>query len=435
MQNYYELLNISPSATTEEIRQVLVRELRKWTQRTNSPHFEKRQEAERMVRKLEEIEAILLNEERRRAYDEQLKSASANISHSSLDVSAEYSSANIQQEIAQGWKLLKQGKSIDALLLVRKLVEQAPNHDETWALLAHARFQNGEKEEAIQAMVRACELNPQSEYFIFLGDIYRSFQRLDQAEKCYQQAAQLNLQDFSALYKLGTLYLELKQYQKAIEYLERCQQRNPHSPEVNRELARAYFEMATSDWVEIPSGNPYLPQGLYPVNQNLNLTKTEVYLQRASQLSFMDYELRGKLESAKRNLAHIKGRKFTGSWVWAIASVVMFWGIIWMNYFTANLDYTKQWDNVIAMFGYPILYIISAYSPRLRIFKEAAKRRSPRTDFAYLFDWLKERTGDWAYLLTLVIMALCFPVINFILPVVIVYNFYQNYIRSWSEKA
>ncbi|RAL23203.1 tetratricopeptide repeat protein [Thermoflavimicrobium daqui] len=442
MQNYYQLLNISPSAKKAEIQKVINTELRRWTQRTNSPQFEKRQEAERMVRKLEEIEKILLDDEKRSKYDEQLESADLSpnqTSQSTPESSTEKSNLapqNIRQQIAQGWQYLEQGRTFDALFLARKVVEQMPDNPEVWALLAYARFQNGEKQEAIQAMTRACSLDSsRADYFIFLGDVYRSFQRLDQAEKHYHRAIELNHKDIMVQYKLGLLFLELKQYQRAIDTFEKCLQVSPRNPEVERELARAYIELATIDWILIPKGHVYLSEGIYPVGQNLNLAKAESYLERASRLSFNDPELRKKLHLAKKNLGEIKGRKFTGSWVWAIASVVMFWLVIWIKYLMDGTPYNEQLDNMIAMFLEPVLYIISAFSPRLRYIQEAVKRKSPRTDFAYLFDWLRERTGMGAYIFTGLLMVLCIPIVNFILPIVIVYNFYKNYFKYWKQRV
>ncbi len=51
MVNYYNILNLSPTANEDEIRKAINRELRLWSNRTNAPQIERRQEAERMVRR------------------------------------------------------------------------------------------------------------------------------------------------------------------------------------------------------------------------------------------------------------------------------------------------------------------------------------------------------------------------------------------------
>lgn len=71
-KNYYRHLNLSQTASPDEIKKALHREFRTWTLRVNAAKLEDRQEAERMVKLLEEAESILLDPARRTAYDKEL---------------------------------------------------------------------------------------------------------------------------------------------------------------------------------------------------------------------------------------------------------------------------------------------------------------------------------------------------------------------------
>lgn len=61
--DYLRLLKLQPNASEKDIRTSITKELRKYTQRTNSPKLEVRQEAERMIKTLETAEKILLGPE------------------------------------------------------------------------------------------------------------------------------------------------------------------------------------------------------------------------------------------------------------------------------------------------------------------------------------------------------------------------------------
>src|ERR1039457_6635129 len=72
MEDLYQVLGVSRSASEEEIRVAINRELRVWSQRTNAPEIDKRQTAERKVNLLEDAEATLLDAAKRSRYDQEL---------------------------------------------------------------------------------------------------------------------------------------------------------------------------------------------------------------------------------------------------------------------------------------------------------------------------------------------------------------------------
>ena len=66
--NYYELLGISQTATEEEIKKAYKREMKKW-----HPDINKDEQAVSMSIKINEAKDVLLDEVKRKAYDESLK--------------------------------------------------------------------------------------------------------------------------------------------------------------------------------------------------------------------------------------------------------------------------------------------------------------------------------------------------------------------------
>ena len=74
MQNYYEILEIEPNATEEQVREAIVQKRRSARARANHPNAEKRHESERLMQLIAEAEKHLLDQQSRAAYDANLQS-------------------------------------------------------------------------------------------------------------------------------------------------------------------------------------------------------------------------------------------------------------------------------------------------------------------------------------------------------------------------
>ncbi|MBA4495790.1 tetratricopeptide repeat protein [Paenactinomyces guangxiensis] len=430
MQNYYEMFGISPSASTEEIKKLVLHQLRIWNQRTNAPQIERRQEAERMIRVLEEMETILLDEQKRTEYDQRLQMERVEtISIDDTDEEEEsagipVSDREVAEKIGEGWLLLKQGKAADALLLALRLTDRVTDHPEAWALLGRARFQSGEAEEAIQPLVKACDLHPKNAAYAFsLGEIFESLNRNDRAEEQYKLALTLSPENTQYKYRLGSFYVKTNRAREGLRLLEHCLSEEPNNPDYQKELAKGYLEIACSSWTVISPGHPYLPAGRYPTDK-IDMTMAEVYVSRANAIPFDDQELREKLNLVRADIEKKKGRKFTGSWTAVIISILSLITIEWIN---------PSWLNFLFMF-LPGLYIISALTPQYRIYQKGIQGESSYTDFAYLFRRLKDRFGDTAYLLMILFYLVYSTISQLVLSIVIIYNFYRNYLVGNSKK-
>lgn len=77
MQNYYEILEIEPNATEEQVREAIVQKRRSARARANHPNAEKRHESERLMQLIAEAEKHLLDQQSRAAYDANLQSSPA----------------------------------------------------------------------------------------------------------------------------------------------------------------------------------------------------------------------------------------------------------------------------------------------------------------------------------------------------------------------
>ncbi|MET9021682.1 tetratricopeptide repeat protein [Actinopolymorpha sp. NPDC004070] len=73
--DYYDILEVAPGASTEQIRAAITAQRRVWVRRQSSPDPERRAYAEQRVRDVDAAEKALLNPAARSAYDEKLARA------------------------------------------------------------------------------------------------------------------------------------------------------------------------------------------------------------------------------------------------------------------------------------------------------------------------------------------------------------------------
>lgn len=73
MQNYYEILEIEPTATEEQVRLAITQKRRTTRALSSHPNAEKRHKGERLMQQLAEAEKLLLNPQTRVTYDADLQ--------------------------------------------------------------------------------------------------------------------------------------------------------------------------------------------------------------------------------------------------------------------------------------------------------------------------------------------------------------------------
>lgn len=439
MLNYYDLCNLSPSASKEEVKKAIYQQMRLWSHRTNAPQIERRQEAERMVRLLEEAEEILLDDAKRKEYDVQLRKAIgilvSNMNETSVSppVSNETSqeeltattekektedSETVDEMIEQVRQLVSMEKNEEALLLAEKITQNVKNSAEVWLLVGRCRVRLGKYEDAISPYVKACDLEPKNATYVYeLGEVFEKLENQTRALEQFKRASLLNPDDLRYKFKVGTLLIQMDQVQEGLSLLEQCFRASPKNSEYQIELARAYEKLAFSKWKTIQYDHPYLPPGQYPMSK-ADLSMAESYINRAIRIPIQDPELRKDLQQKKSEIYKRKGRQFTGSWIMAILSFLFLVVTQMVNPSIYNF----------ILISLPIFYLLSAWTPKYRIYQKAFENKSPKTDFAYLFFQLKDRFGTaGAWLIGTILTIGYFFITAFILSIVIIHNFIRNF--------
>lgn len=389
MVNYYRNLELSPTAKEDEIRKAINRDLRNWSKRTNDARLERRQEAERMVKLLEEAETILLDATKRVEYDRQLKTAPSE--ERQVDDSDLAGKADLVQE---GWQLLIAGNVPDALYVATKATEQKGNDPEAWALLGQAKFRWGETEDAIYEYKRAIKLKPNvAPYYFDLGTVYESAERWNDALQQYQRASQIDPKSTMYRAAIGVLMLKNESYKESIEILERCLEEEPDNATYQWFLAIAYTDSTYQNWTYVPEGAP-IASGYY-VTQLAHIEEAENFIAKAEKMKFDDDELVQHIQSMKANILSMRKRKFQGSWPVTIVGLLYF--------------------------GLGILYYFSCLTPQYILNRRVIAGKGESGSAKFIGEMAQEGFGA---------MVFGFIIVLMFLPIMIPYNFLKNYVFS-----
>lgn len=407
MKNYYELFGLSMQATEDEIRQVIHRESRIWGQRINSPTPERRLEAVKRLNLLREMEEILLNRQKRIEYDRKLR-MSAN---------------RLDYALTEAKGLLEQKEYQQALALAERLVRQAPSRADIWVLIAQIYLELDKIDQAYQVIRKGYELAPKSAECLYtLAKILDRRGLQKEAEEKYKEAIAIAPENVEYLYGLVLHYRENKKLLKETELLEQCYELDPENLDFRHELVRNYLKAATQSWKEI-NESPDLPDGRYPVSK-ADLITAEEFLNKAKNIPIEDPALQTELHDLLEQLHKSRKREFTGS-IWAaVISALELVGVYIVN---------PSWINIALIFLLPIFYLLSALTPRVRIYQFAFEGQSIRSDFAYWFEALSRRMNRTILILLCVIAIIpYFFTVNILLPIIIIHNFYKNYLKRLS---
>ena len=317
-QNLYQVLNVPPTASAADLKKALNRELRLWSNRTNAPQIERRQEAERMVKLLEQAETILLDAAKRTAYDRKIASMPA--PGRELDDGELAGKGDLVQEAR---RLLSEGEIPDALYVAEKATQQDGNNADAWAVLAQARFRWGDTEDAIYEYKRAIKLRPnEASYYFDFGSVLESADRPADAMQQYQRASQVDPGNLMYRAGVGAMLVKLGRCDEAVQLLEQCVKEEPSATSYQWFLAIAYADMAHRSWTYVGPGNA-VPEGYYATSK-AQVREAQFFIAKAMSLKHDDDELRATIARTQVDINQNIKRRFDGSYAGPIIA-----GIAW----------------------------------------------------------------------------------------------------------
>ncbi len=131
-----------------------------------------------------------------------------------------------------------------AIVDVNKAIELNPNLDWNYSVKGNILTKIGELEEAETTFGLAIKINPNSaEAYFSRGFFYEEIKEYQKSELDYIKSEELGLVNKASLYNnFAVLYRRQKDYDKAIEYLDKARKENPNFPNIDGTLALIYAD-------------------------------------------------------------------------------------------------------------------------------------------------------------------------------------------------
>lgn len=246
MVNYYELLEITPSANKEEISSAIRKTRRIWNTRANNPDGKIRAEAEQHIREIAEAENILLDDSRRDEYNQQLsQSQRSTVTNETVDTSS-----NDWEE--EYFRAYDKDLSEYAAQVAKQAVQQNDKNGRAWFLYGEALRRSGSSEGAIGPLQRASVLLPDdAKVFRQLGFAYIDANRLGDALQAFFDASKCDPSDAEYYCLRATLFRNAEMIEDALREAKEAYKLAPNDDSVRFE----YFSALYADVLKAMSYN------------------------------------------------------------------------------------------------------------------------------------------------------------------------------------
>lgn len=253
--DFYELLGVARTASTEELEDASRRATRQWTKRASSPNLDVRHEAEtKMTRLREAREALLSSPESRAAYDRELAKG---VSQATAPVPQPAAAGGAIDWVASARAALAANDYHSAAYAAKEATTTLGGNAESWSLRSRANLGLGKVRDAEYEARQATEIEiNNAEYHFNLGNVYEQLENWPEALKEYQVAAQLDSTSFVYPLAQGSVLQQNGLLDEAIDMYRRVFGNHKDAEPVRYYLAMALLEKAESI-PKLQDGNSY----------------------------------------------------------------------------------------------------------------------------------------------------------------------------------
>lgn len=223
MTDYYKLLSIEPSASTEEIQTAIKKTRRLWNARSTNPNADIRAEAEQCIRDIAQAEKILLDAAERAKYDVALTQKGNEVPSS--PVQANYSD---NSWIDQADYLRRSGDFYGLIALAQNVVNAQPQNALAWYVLGDAHYRQGNTQEAEKCLWQSIRLDPSDMPYETLGFIYLDNDMIRDAYQCFEKAAELDPDTANYKFECAEVLRLMGKTEEALSLVEKAYKQNPN---------------------------------------------------------------------------------------------------------------------------------------------------------------------------------------------------------------
>lgn len=288
MKNYYEIFDIDETLDCDELKKELIKRQKKLIVRQNAADINKRQEAELKLALIQDARDILLDEERRREYDEKLEG----FRNSNSDGTESYDQQEGDLEGRESFEeltelaheLIDQEQYPQAINVVRQALDIDDKSYYAWSLYGFASRAWRDYDEAIMAYKNALRIDSVNlNAYIELGYIYLDTDNLSGARDMVAKALHIDSNDKEVRELQAYIYMKDGSYSEAAQIYEDLLNVNPESVENKNHLAACYRDIGLSHLYYNSSNSMY-----YAVDKE-DTEKMMDYMTRANELSPESY--------------------------------------------------------------------------------------------------------------------------------------------------
>lgn len=237
MVNYYELLEISQNASKDEIGSAIKKARRIWNNRANNPDGRIRSEAEQHIREIAEAEKILLDDSKRREYDQELAQGPRG---GSLDRQPSESSDNWEDEFFRAYD---RDMNDYAAQIAKQAINSNDRNGRAWFLYGEALRRGGNTSAAIAPLQRASMfLSDDARVFRQLAFAYIDSDQPGEALKALFDATRCDPDDSEFYCLRAMIFRSAEMIDEALDEAKKAYKMSPNDDNVRFEYFFALYE-------------------------------------------------------------------------------------------------------------------------------------------------------------------------------------------------
>jgi curved DNA-binding protein CbpA len=281
--DYYALLQVGETSSTDEITKAIRTARRTWTKRQAASNPERRQEAELKVKQITEAEQILKDKAKRAQFDQ--RRANWRPPTAPLSGGDEH-----RDWPALAKEYLSAQNPHSANYAAREALATNGADHESWWVRAHSSFLMGKPADAEYEFNEAIRLQPQNaEYHFDLGEAFAAQAKWKSALSEYETA--LGIEPGNPLYKtaIANAYLVNNQPTRALDLMEEVVKAHPEIDFFQFYLAWAIHDTTVQKWSKLKNGK-------FGITSEAQIDYTIKASKRALAFKFDDAQLRAGLQ-------------------------------------------------------------------------------------------------------------------------------------------
>jgi tetratricopeptide (TPR) repeat protein len=356
--DYYALLGVARTAARVEIESAIKKGIRTWSKQTSRPELDKRQEAERKMQQLREARETLLDDERRRWYDQQLAVAATSVAASPSG--------------DEDWlALARNALNINDFHTAARAAAEARRTNErsaeVWSILARANAGLGRTDDAVFEAQRALQLEPDNvDHRYTLAEIFEQLGDWHNAMQTYEYLARLEPNSELPRFGIASVYLSAGDHTRAIGLLDQLYETGQ-----DRRMAGDYLAMALMNAAqEVPRVRE---DDGYAITAPDEISRMRNMLDRAVAVT-QDPDLQSDIASMRHYIDRMAGREII--WGRIFSRVGLWWvGASALSVCCSGFDNDFAVIAALVIFGGAAGLVAYALVPRWKLNRMADQSR------------------------------------------------------------